>query len=144
MALTLWTLSLTVLTTCVFAGHNLLTDDYQRWVHSVYITFVRPSWALALSWVIFACIFGYGGPVDWFLSLPVFQIVSRLTYSMYIVHLTIIVIVLSNTKTPLYFNNFYLVRFYSLIFLDFKYNFFSNFYNVVLYSSYLIFGDFSF
>ena len=30
----------------------------------------RPAWALALCWVTLACVAGYGGPVDWVLSLP--------------------------------------------------------------------------
>ena len=30
----------------------------------------RPAWAVALCWVSLACLAGYGGPVQWVLSLP--------------------------------------------------------------------------
>lgn len=30
----------------------------------------RPAWSLALCWVSLACLAGYGGPVQWVLSLP--------------------------------------------------------------------------
>ena len=30
----------------------------------------RAAWSLALCWVTLACVAGYGGPVDWILSIP--------------------------------------------------------------------------
>ncbi|XP_061727306.1 O-acyltransferase like protein-like isoform X2 [Cydia pomonella] len=44
----------------------------------------RSCWALALSWLIFACTLGYGGPVNWFLSLGLWRYVARASYAMYL------------------------------------------------------------
>lgn len=98
-----------VLASCVFCGHNLLSGEYDRWGNVMYITLVRPSWAIALSWVIFACIFGYGGPVDWFLSLPIFQVLSRFSYSLYLLHAPILMAIVASMKAPEYFTNFKMV-----------------------------------
>ncbi|XP_061727277.1 O-acyltransferase like protein-like isoform X2 [Cydia pomonella] len=44
----------------------------------------RSCWALALGWLIFACTQGYGGPVNWFLSLGLWRYVARVSYAMYL------------------------------------------------------------
>lgn len=46
---------------CVFYGHGIIEKPNDKLLNSTYITIVRPLWALNLSWIIFACIFGYGG-----------------------------------------------------------------------------------
>lgn len=49
----------------------------------------RISWGIAVSWIIFACIKGYGGPVNGFLSWSVFMPLGRLCFCVYLtsVHL---------------------------------------------------------
>lgn len=51
-----------------------------------------PIWALSLSWITFACINGYGGCVNRFLSLPIFQVLVKISYSAYLVHVLVILI----------------------------------------------------
>ncbi|EDW25183.1 GL24551 [Drosophila persimilis] len=51
---------------------------------SLYYTLTRVGWPLALCWIIFACMQGYGGLADSFLSSPLWQPLSRLSYSVYI------------------------------------------------------------
>ncbi|XP_037072333.1 nose resistant to fluoxetine protein 6-like [Pollicipes pollicipes] len=46
----------------------------------------RLAWGLAVSWIIFACVTGYGGVINTFLSYPGFVPLSRLTYAGYLVH----------------------------------------------------------
>ncbi|XP_037083860.1 nose resistant to fluoxetine protein 6-like [Pollicipes pollicipes] len=46
----------------------------------------RLAWGLAVSWVIFACVTGYGGVINTFLSHPGFVPLSRLTYAGYLIH----------------------------------------------------------
>ncbi|CAL4184688.1 unnamed protein product, partial [Meganyctiphanes norvegica] len=45
----------------------------------------RAAWAACLGWVAIACHNGYGGKVNGFLSHPVWQPVSRLTYGLYLI-----------------------------------------------------------
>jgi peptidoglycan/LPS O-acetylase OafA/YrhL len=59
---------------------------------TLYNTFKRLVWALSLGWVIFACVKGYGGPVNDFLSWSVFAPLSRLTYCSFLFHMSIIYI----------------------------------------------------
>ncbi|XP_044739809.1 nose resistant to fluoxetine protein 6-like [Chrysoperla carnea] len=83
-----WALSLATMLYIVFGIHPTISPDYEydRLFNALFMGLHRVLWAAALSWIIFACVFGYGGPVNWFLSLPIFQILSRLTYSLYLVH----------------------------------------------------------
>jgi len=55
----------------------------------VYGGFHRLSWAICISWVIFACCRGYGGWVNEFLSWEAFQPLSRVSFIMYLTHLTV-------------------------------------------------------
>ncbi|XP_037083865.1 nose resistant to fluoxetine protein 6-like [Pollicipes pollicipes] len=49
----------------------------------------RLAWGLAVSWVIFACVTGYGGVINTFLSHPGFVPLSRLTYAGYLIHVAL-------------------------------------------------------
>ncbi|XP_065155196.1 nose resistant to fluoxetine protein 6-like [Atheta coriaria] len=101
--LCLWAGSLAVLATCVFV--DKLQDEYDRLDMSSYIAFLRPAWSIALSWLIFACVNGYGGPINAFLSSRVFQVLARLTYSMYLIHFTVLMALVMSIKQPLLFSN---------------------------------------
>lgn len=35
-----------------------------------YDSFSRVCWAIAIGWIITACVHGYGGPINWFLTIP--------------------------------------------------------------------------
>lgn len=49
---------------CIFAGHEALTStEYNPYSSALYNAFARPSWAICVSWVIFACSVGYGGNI---------------------------------------------------------------------------------
>ncbi|XP_059481439.1 O-acyltransferase like protein-like [Neocloeon triangulifer] len=48
----------------------------------------RILWSCSLSWLIFACHKGFGGPINKFLSLKVWVPLSRLTYCVFLTHLS--------------------------------------------------------
>ena len=50
----------------------------------------RLAWSGVLSWVIFACTKGLGGPVDTFLSWRAWAPLARMSYCMYLVHIVTI------------------------------------------------------
>ncbi|XP_042885590.1 nose resistant to fluoxetine protein 6-like [Penaeus japonicus] len=58
---------------------------YEIMTQITYGGFQRSVWAACLAWIVFACHNGYGGFVDGILSHPVWQPLSRLTYSLYLV-----------------------------------------------------------
>jgi len=49
----------------------------------------RTIWAACVAWVVFACVHGYGGWVNTFLSWKPFVVLSRLNYMAYMVHMII-------------------------------------------------------
>ncbi|XP_045133269.1 O-acyltransferase like protein-like [Portunus trituberculatus] len=58
----------------------------------------RLAWGAVLAWVVFACHNGYGGVVNGFLSHPVWQPISRLTYTTYLLALSLQSIIIYNTS----------------------------------------------
>lgn len=53
--------------TCVFGGHNTLRrPEYFRLQNAFYLAMVRPSFALSVAWVIWACSTNHGGKLNWF------------------------------------------------------------------------------
>ncbi|KAL0272822.1 UNVERIFIED_CONTAM: hypothetical protein PYX00_005651 [Menopon gallinae] len=94
----------------VYFIDNGLQD--KQWESSSYLTFHRLGWALGLSWVIFACIVGYGGPVNVILSWNPFQFFGKLSYSMFLVHFTIQTYVSATSRTNTYADDFPIVTNY--------------------------------
>ncbi|KAJ3644146.1 hypothetical protein Zmor_026818 [Zophobas morio] len=102
-----WILSLALMATCLYAGQTLQTTEYNRLENSFFIALMRPAWAIAICWVIFTCVMEYGGPINTFLSCSLFQISSRLCYSIYIVHYSFIFMTNFSTRSPLHFSDYY-------------------------------------
>ncbi|XP_018568699.1 O-acyltransferase like protein [Anoplophora glabripennis] len=101
----LWMVCIAVILTCIYGGHSTLRDpEHDVLANSFYIGFVRPVWAICLLWVVFACANGYGGPINWFLSFPFYQVLNRLTYSVYILHYPLMFIYAYMFKTGVYFS----------------------------------------
>ena len=57
---------------------------------SFYNGFHRLAWALCLSWVILACVKGAGGPVNSLLSWKAWVPLARMSYCIYLVHMTVL------------------------------------------------------
>lgn len=89
---------------------NLMPSETSVFENALYEAYARVSWAVGIAWIIFACVHGYGGPVDWFLSLTQWQPLARISYSIYIVHMQIQIGFLLASKTPGYFTDINMVR----------------------------------
>ncbi|XP_014369284.2 O-acyltransferase like protein [Papilio machaon] len=100
---------------------NIQLDWDNQTADSFINSFVRPLWGVGLGWIIFACVNGYGGPINWFLSLHVWKLPARLSYAMYIIHFSIMVSYYNSRLAPAYFTvssvmfNFF--GFFSLTFI---------------------------
>lgn len=64
----------------------------------------RILWSIAICYIIFACIHDSGGPVNWFLSLPIWQSISPLSYAIYLNHCFLMTITMVSMKIPPYFS----------------------------------------
>ncbi|EDW43346.1 GM23555 [Drosophila sechellia] len=83
---------------------------------SSYYTLTRVGWPLAVGWVVFACMQGHGGMANTFLSSPLWQPISKLSYSIYIWHSFIQEINKRICRTNTYFSNYQvMLNFWSTI-----------------------------
>ncbi|CAL4069825.1 unnamed protein product, partial [Meganyctiphanes norvegica] len=82
-------------TTAFATGWMVMLGMYNVNEHEATTTYIiyeachRAAWAACLGWVAIACHNGYGGIVNGFLSHPVWQPVSRLTYGLYLISLEV-------------------------------------------------------
>ncbi|KAH8356381.1 hypothetical protein KR084_009550 [Drosophila pseudotakahashii] len=104
-----WILSLAMLFTSIFALYPAAqwsAPPLSTVEESLYYTLTRLAWPLAIVWVIFACMQGYGGLANSFLSSPLWQPLSRLSYSMYIWHMFVQEVNSRNVRTNTYFSTY--------------------------------------
>lgn len=106
-----WLLTLGLMATVIFANYPLAQSDIKTTNinHALYDSLSRIAWALALSYIIFACAHGYGGPLNWFLSLSLWQPLSRLSYAIYILHFHVSFIVMASAKSSFVLSEFHAV-----------------------------------
>ncbi|XP_044739782.1 nose resistant to fluoxetine protein 6-like [Chrysoperla carnea] len=112
LAVFLWLLTAVVMLYILFGTYPALKDDfeYSRLFSSIFTGFHRNVWTLGLCWIVFACIHGYGGPVNWFLSLSVFQFFAKITYSLYLLHVPIQNYDRGILRVPVIFNDFTILQ----------------------------------
>ncbi|XP_071511439.1 nose resistant to fluoxetine protein 6-like [Diadema antillarum] len=108
-----WTVATAVGMSCVY---GLFHAKVTLAGSVLYQMLSRFAWAVALSWVVFACKEGYGGWVNDILSWSAWLPLSRVTYSAYLLHPIVIYIFYGNLKTsfmaslwimPTYFVGFF-------------------------------------
>ncbi|XP_071955721.1 nose resistant to fluoxetine protein 6-like [Antedon mediterranea] len=78
----------------------------------IYTTLSRFSWAVALGWVAFACVTGYGGPVNSLLSWSFWIPLSRINYCAYLLHPIIMYVFYYSLPNMIYFTDLLLVYFF--------------------------------
>ncbi|XP_055545796.1 nose resistant to fluoxetine protein 6-like [Wyeomyia smithii] len=103
-----WTITAGLLAGCVFGFYPLNQPDYEQnplIVDALYDSFKHVSWAVAVSWIIFACVNGYGGPVNGILCLPIWQPLGRLSYCLYLLHLPIQTMLTGSLRTVRHFSD---------------------------------------
>ncbi|XP_017110764.1 nose resistant to fluoxetine protein 6 [Drosophila elegans] len=107
-----WLVGLALLFTCLFAVYGQSSLPIVE--EASYVTFSRIAWPLGLCWVVFACMHGYGGLANGFLSSPLWQPLSKLSYSAYIFHMFIESLNGGMTRTSTYFSDYQMMlRFWS-------------------------------
>ncbi|GMS90757.1 hypothetical protein PENTCL1PPCAC_12932, partial [Pristionchus entomophagus] len=102
-----WIISLSLMLTVLLGLHDQTngTDIGIFW-RAMYSSLSRPAWGIGLSAIVILCYYGYGGPINAFMSWHIWVPLGRLSYSSYLIHIPIIQLVLSQTKDEVYFSNF--------------------------------------
>jgi hypothetical protein len=80
--------------------------------HVAFLTLQRSIWGSEICWILFATInLKTGGIVRWFLSLPQWQPIARMSLSMYLVHPLFQILHILNSRTPMHWSFWGVVRF---------------------------------
>ncbi|BFF91768.1 nose resistant to fluoxetine protein 6 [Drosophila madeirensis] len=104
-----WLTGLALLFTCVFAMYPYgpaKSKSIPILSEAFYVSLSRIAWPLGLSWVVFACMQGYGGLANSFLSSPLWQPLSKLSYCVYMWHLLIQNLNAGRTRVNTYFSDY--------------------------------------
>ncbi|ESP03047.1 hypothetical protein LOTGIDRAFT_157007 [Lottia gigantea] len=102
-----------------YLTYDQFIGDHTHWESESNIAFqtlFRPVWALALFWLVFVCVHGYGGFVNTILSWGAWIPLSRLTYAAYLIHLIVLTVFLGNMRGYGYLTRFYIMNNYIGIF----------------------------
>ena len=78
----------------------VLGYKYSKWSVALYASTFPTIWSLSISWIIFACVNGFGGIVNKVLSFELFRPLSRIIYMTYLVHGQVLII-FSGTRNKL-------------------------------------------
>ncbi|XP_043218920.1 nose resistant to fluoxetine protein 6-like [Amphibalanus amphitrite] len=87
-------------------GYQMPWQQFSKAVAVSYGGLNRTAWGVAVGWVIFACVTGYGGPINTFLSYPGFIPLSRLTYAGYLIHINVLLLVEGSVKSTVYLDSY--------------------------------------
>ncbi|XP_033214112.1 O-acyltransferase like protein-like [Belonocnema kinseyi] len=103
-----WICCLASLTFCTLGMRTFQQEDYVYNVvwESVFGALSRPLWAASVAWIVLVCIHGYGGPINTFLSLPIFIPFGRVSYCVYLIHIVLQGMLAFASRTPHYFTDF--------------------------------------
>ena len=95
------------LTTAVVYGIYELSHGHHYSIAEVisYNVLSRMTWGIALGLLVFVCHNKYGGWVDKILSWKFWIPLSRLTYLSYLIHPVILVLMIDELRTPIYYVN---------------------------------------
>ncbi|CAK1600713.1 unnamed protein product [Parnassius mnemosyne] len=121
LLLLVWCATFLLLGAIIYCTNISMQFDWDNQLaDNIFNSYLRPLWALALAWIIFACVKGFGGPINWFLSLQVWKLPARLSYAMYIIHYSVMVAYYYSAVTPIYFTlSALMFNFFAFFFLTF-------------------------
>uniref|UniRef100_A0A2A4JTY7 Acyltransferase 3 domain-containing protein n=1 Tax=Heliothis virescens TaxID=7102 RepID=A0A2A4JTY7_HELVI len=113
LATILWICATVIALLIIYSFYPITQLDWDnQFADNMINSFMRPAWAMFVGWMIFACVHGYGGPVNWILSHRAWKVLSRLSYVMYLVHYPMQLIINAMPIVPIYFDiRFSLYRF---------------------------------
>ncbi|CAH2108553.1 unnamed protein product [Euphydryas editha] len=103
--LTSWVISLGLIASTFYASYATMQLDWDNQTADNFInSFMRLIWCIGLSWIIFACVKGYGGPINWLLTLSVWKLPARISFAMYLYHYPITFIVAGSQLATVHFS----------------------------------------
>ncbi|KXJ73197.1 hypothetical protein RP20_CCG016319 [Aedes albopictus] len=103
-----WVACFTLLGLIVFSSYQIyITDvaDFSYVIDAFYEPLSRSVFAVCVMWIILACVNGKGGLLDEFLGASIWQPISRLSFTMYLLHVLLLMMAsVAPDKTGAYFS----------------------------------------
>lgn len=95
----------------IFANYPLTQNRFELppFVFGLYYGLGRIAWSIAVSYIIFACNFNYGGIISEFLSHSLWQPLSKLSFGVFLFHFPLQMLILANETAPPYLSEFAMV-----------------------------------
>ena len=90
--LAIWSLAFLTAFSLVYGPYSIdttvdpLNDKEEK---RTYESLFKFSWGLVLSWVTFACVRGYGGLINEFLSWGLWAAISKISFMTYLFHMSL-------------------------------------------------------
>lgn len=108
----LWILTVGTIVAILFGLHPLQNTEQpaSQVANSLWLALIRNNWGYAIAWIIFACQHGTGGIIKWFLELPCWRPLGRMSLSFYLVHSIYQTVAIGSGRVPLHFNHRSLVN----------------------------------
>lgn len=121
-----WTTSLAamIMVKLVNAELQQIDSSYTPFTYGLYEALSHVIWSIVLCYIIFACIHGSGGPINWFLSNEIWQPINRLSFAIFMVHPTVITMTLSSIQSAQFISKLTL---FSIVLVNLLLTFFAAF-----------------
>ena len=72
----------------------------------IYVTFSRSIWSLGLALLVLVCHYGYGGPINTFLSMKFWIPLSRISYNAYLLHPLILTVIFASERKTINYQDY--------------------------------------
>lgn len=103
-----WISCFALLGTIIFSNYQIQSknvEDYPFVFDAFYESLSRSVFAFCVLWIVLACVNGKGWLVDEFLGASLWQPLSRLSFTMYLLHIPLLVMAsVASAKTSSYFS----------------------------------------
>ncbi|KAK7497003.1 hypothetical protein BaRGS_00011739 [Batillaria attramentaria] len=88
------------------------TEPLEVWEAALWNSLGRTAWGVCVAWVIIACHTGYGGFINTLLSWEALIPLSRLTYTLYLIHMTALAVFGGIMRVPMFMNDIDIVMYF--------------------------------
>jgi len=107
--LAVWLVAAVILGSCTWGNASALQEIpsklyTDRVRGDIFVALAKPAWTLGLGLVCMLCFARLGGVVQWFLEAPIFGYCSKLTFTVYLIHPTILFIWVRSITGPLHYS----------------------------------------
>ena len=111
-----WSICTFLMVGALLGPHSWYEHEFSQSFSSFFQATFRLAWSIGLGWIIFVAEFDYCQPLRWFLSLKIWNFISKLSYGIYLIHIYIYFLYYYQTRQAIYFTHLNLFTIYVAVF----------------------------